>query len=126
MNVISIEPGAYEHRAIPTRGNDTFHPGEHRNQCERCCAEAARLTREHAPRARSHYNLSGDDSEVLIRVGDAVHLKPEGRFSSTPEWVTITALRLNSYTGEVWMHSFAAGESLVITDDMISEVKPWE
>lgn len=104
------------HLAIPTRDNDTLHEGQYREHCEKCAAEAARLVQVNMPR---------HDGRV-IHLGDAVRFKPEHLYSTMPEWATITTVRLNSHTGEVWMHAFAAGESLIITADMIMEVKPWE
>lgn len=104
------------HRAVPTRDNDELHEGEYRSACEKCAATAAELTRKNMPRC---------DGKV-INVGDSVHFKPECRFSTMPEWATITTIRFNSHTAEVWMHAFSVGENLVITDDMISEVRPWQ
>lgn len=108
--------GPDEHWAIPTKGNDEVHQGLYRTHCERCTATAAQLTRKHAPRFNGQ----------VIQLGDAVKLKDEHRFTGMPEWGTITAIRFNSHNGEVWMHSFAFGESLIITEDTIAEVKPWQ
>lgn len=92
------------HIAIPTKDNETLHDGSYAHRCITCIAMADVLVLSNNPRVRNR----------SVGLGDVVQLKPESRGSGDPDRVTITAMRLNTHTGEVWMHAFALGENRIL------------
>jgi hypothetical protein len=107
-----VPPG--KHIAIPTYRNDTLHDGSYSHHCPICQATAVKLvTRDHRPEVNGH----------LIGVGSIVKLKPESRSSEGPAWVTITEVRLNTHTGQIWLAAFALGQNRVLVAADFSEVK---
>jgi len=103
------------HVAIPTKGSDVLHDGPYAERCEKCAAVAAELVTKWVASCRR--------SGKPVGFGSVVRVKRDSIGSRDPEWVTITNVRLNTYTGEVWLHAFALGENLILTADDIGEVK---
>jgi hypothetical protein len=107
----STEPGYGKHRALPYRDNTAIHDGRDANQCSQCRDTMAKIARDGAPTV----------NHVRVALGDRIRVSE--RLSSDPEWGTVTSMRVNSNTGEVWVHSFDFGDSRVITQDEIAEIE---
>ena len=104
---------ADKHRAIPTKDSDVIHDGPYADRCEQCAATAGQLARKLAPKVNG----------TPVGFGSVVRIKRERLPERYPEWVTITEVRLNTYTGEVWLHAFALGSNLILKAEHFAEVR---
>ena len=84
------------HRGLPTRDSTDVHPGSYANRCPICTEHVQAKIKELRP----------EGYVVRINVGDRVRIKPEHVPSGWPEWGTVTTVRYNPHTDEVWYHTW--------------------
>jgi hypothetical protein len=107
------EVPAGKHLAVPTKYSDTVHEGPYAEHCVRCQATVAEIATRQRPVV---------DGSV-VNFGSAIKLKPEHHYVRDPEWVTVTDIRVNSHTGQVWLSAYALGFNRILVADDIAEVR---
>lgn len=109
------EMGLHEHWAIPTINATEVHhtpddPYSNHDRCSICQMMFKKMA--------VHPEINGHK----LMIGDEFKLKPGHWHPENSVWMTIQTIRVNTHTGEIWMHPFESGGS-VITTDMIEAVR---